>query len=278
VQYYAGAWRTFGTTSGGLATKELLPANYSFRMTYAYGSIDKQQDIGTNPSVVFATTNAAVQLKNSLGSLMDQGAVQYYAGAWRTFGTTSGGVAGKELLPANYSFRMTYAYGSYDKQQDIGANPTVVFTTVNAIVQLKNSLGNLMDQGTVQYYAGAWRPFGATAGGSVSKELLPANYSFRMTSDYVSSDKQQDIGANPTVLFATVLCTIRVKNGQGQPVNNATVSYYAGAWRQIGLTANGEITKELLPATLSFRAAYGGTQRDVQQNIGTNPVVEIIMP
>jgi hypothetical protein len=274
VQYYSGAWRQFGTTVNGTANKELLPNNYSFRMTYAYASKDKQQDVGTNPTVVFQTINAVVQLQNSQGALIDQGTAQYYSGAWREFGTTSNGVANKELLPNNYSFRMTYAYASKDKQQDIGANPTVVFQTVNAAVQLKNSQGTLIDQGTVQYYSGAWRTFGTTTNGTANKELLPNNYSFRMMYEYVSLDKSQDLSTNNTVDFSTVLCTIRVKNTQNQPVDSATASYYSGAWRQIGNTINGEITKELLPVNLTFRIKYGTQQQDKQQNLSTNTVVE----
>jgi hypothetical protein len=279
VQYYSGAWRDLGTTTNGVANKELLPNNYSFRMTYAYASKDKQQDIGTNPIVIFQTVNAAVQLQNSQGSLVDQGTVQYYSGAWRDFRTTTNGVATKELLPNNYSFRMTYAYASKDKQQDISTNATVVFQTVNAAVQLQNSQGVLMpaplgDQGTVQYYSGAWRDLGTTLNGVAKKELLPNNYSFRMTYEYVSLDKAQDISTNNTVSFSTVLCTIQVKNSQNQLVNNALASYYSGAWRQIGNTVNGEVTKELLPVNLSFRVKYGTQQQDKQQNLSTNNVVE----
>ncbi len=278
VQYYSGAWRSFGTTTNGIANKELLPNNYSFRMTYAYASKDKQQDIGANATVVFQTVNAAVQLKNSQGNLIDQGTVQYYSGAWRSFGTTANGVANKELLPNNYSFRMTYAFASKDKQQDIGTNPTVVFQTVNAAVQLKNSQGSLIDQGTVQYYSGAWRSFGTTSGGAANKELLPNNYSFRMTHEYISMDKSQDISTNNTVSFSTVLCTVRVKNSQNQPVDNAQASYYSGAWRQIGNTVNGEVTKELLPVNLTFRVKSGTVQQDKAQNLSTNNVVEFSLP
>jgi hypothetical protein len=277
VQYYAGAWRVFGTTSSGIASKELLPGSYSFRMTYASGSNDKQQDIGSNPAVTFQTAAASVQLQNSQGTLIDQGTVQYYAGAWRTFGTTSGGVATKELLPATYSFRMTYAFGSTDKQQNIGTNATVVFQTVAATVRLFNSAGSPLDQGTVQYYSGAWRDFGTTANGTVTKELLPRSYSFRMTHAFVLIDKTQDLASSPTVSFSTVLCTVRVKNAQGQPVNNALTSYYSGAWRQIGSTVNGEVTKELLPVNLTFRASSGGTSQDKAQNLSTNPVVEFVL-
>jgi len=274
VQYYSGAWRELGTTTNGVANKELLPNNYSFRMAYAYASKDKQQDISTNPTVVFQTVNATVQLQNSQGTLIDQGTVQYYSGAWRDLGVTTNGIVAKELLPNNYSFRMTYAYASKDKQQDISTNPTVVFQTVNAAVQLQNSQGTLIDQGTVQYYSGAWRDLGTTTSGIAKKELLPNNYSFRMTYEYVSLDKAQDISTNNTVSFSTVLCTIRVKNSQNQLINNAMTSYYSGAWRQIGNTVNGVITKELLPVNLSFRVKYGTQQQDKQQNLSTNTVVE----
>jgi hypothetical protein len=138
-------------------------------------------------------------------------------------------------------------------------------------------LGNLIDQGTVQYYAGAWRDFGTTANGTATKELLPNNYSFRMSYEFISNDKQQNIGTNNTVTFSTVLCTVKVNNTQGESINNADVKYYAGAWRNIGLTSNGVVTKELLPSNISFRASFGATQQDMTQNISTNNVVEIIL-
>jgi hypothetical protein len=278
VQYYSGAWRDLGTTTNGVANKELLPNNYSFRMSYAFASKDKQQDIGTNATVIFQIVNAVVQLQNSQGNLMDQGTVQYYSGAWRDLGTTTNGVVTKDLLPNTYSFRMNYAFASKDKQQDIGTNATVVFQTVNAAIQLKNSLGNLIDQGTVQYYSGAWRDLGTTTNGIANKELLPNSYSFRMTYEYVSLDKAQDITTNNTVSFSTVLCTIRVRNSQNQLVDNAQASYYSGAWRVIGNTVNGDVTKELLPVNLSFRVKYGTQQIDKQQNLSTNNLVEFGIP
>ncbi len=277
VQYYSGAWRTFGTTSGGVTTKELLPNSYSFSMTYAYASNNKQQDIGANSTVVFQTVNAVVQLKNSQGNLIDQGTVQYYSGAWRTFGATSGGVTSKELLPNSYSFMMNYAYASNTKQQDLNSNPTVVFQTVNTTVQLKNSQGSLMDAGTVQYYSGAWRTFGTTTNGAVSLELLPNSYQFSMTYAYVSNNKTQDVGSNNTVIFSTVLATVNVINTQNNPVNNAVVTYYSGAWRQFGNTVNGNATKELLPASLQFRAQSGSVSQNKTQDLSANPVVVITL-
>jgi hypothetical protein len=274
VQYYSGAWLTLGTTTNGIATKELLPNNYSFRMNYASASKDKQQDITTNPIVVFQTVKAQVQLQNSQGTLIDTGIVQYYSGSWLLLGTTTNGTATKELLPNSYSFRMNYAYASKDKQQDISTNPTIIFQTVNMAVQLKNSHGALLDTGTVQYYSGAWRSFGTTVNGTATKELLPNSYSFRMTYAYISLDKTQDLSSNATVSFSTVLCTIEVKNPQNQLVDSALASYYSGAWRQIGNTVGGVITRELLPVSLSFRVKYGTQQIDKTQNLSTNNLVE----
>jgi len=180
----------------------------------------------------------------------------------------------KELLPNNYTFRMSYGFASSDKAQNIGTNPTVIFQTVNTTVQLKDSQNNLIDEGTVQYYSGGWRSFGITANGVVSKELLPNNYSFRMTYEFISKDIAQNIGTNNTVSFSTVLCTVRVRDAQGNLVNGADAKYYSGAWREIGLTTNGIITKELLPANLSFRVIYNSVQKDKTQDISTNNLVE----
>lgn len=281
VQYYAGAWRPFGTTVNGVATKELLPVNYSFRMTYGFAGKDTAQDLSQNQTVTFTTVKTQVQLKNSENNPLDQGTVQYYAGAWRPFGTTSNGITAKELLPNSYSFRMTYGFAGNDKVQHTGSNPFVTFNTVKAQVQLKNSSGSFLDTGTVQYYAGAWRSFGSTANGLATKELLPNAYSFRMTYANISNDSLFTIGVGSPLVFSTVPATINVKNLQNYPVNNATVSYYAGApngagWRTIGATSSsGEITKELLPASIPFRAKSGMVTQDKTQHIGANPQVNI---
>jgi hypothetical protein len=172
---------------------------------------------------------------------------------------------------------MTYAYASRDKQQDVSANPSVEFQTTSAVVKLRNSQSAPIDLGTVQYYAGAWRNFGTTSNGMTTKELLPNSYSFRMTSDGVSMDLVQDLGINPEVTFSTILCTARVMDSQRQLLTGAQVSFYAGAWRMMGTTVNGEVKKELLPANLSLRATYGTKQQDKVQNLAVNPIVEFTL-
>lgn len=79
-------------TSGGETRKELLPASYTFAMTYAGGRVQKVQDVAVNPVVGFRT-----------GAVLSDSATcsSFYATGWRPF------TQGIELLPGTYSFRFT---------------------------------------------------------------------------------------------------------------------------------------------------------------------------
>jgi len=277
VKYYSGGWRTFGTTSGGIAVKELLPKSYKFRLTYAHASNDLTQDVDDNETVVFQTVPVQVELRDSQNQLMDEGTVKYYSGGWRTFGNTSGGVVEKELLPNAYKFRMTFAYASNDMTQNIEDNPLVSFQTIQATVELRDSQNQLMDEGTVKYYSGGWRDFDATSGGIAEKELLPNSYKFRMTYAYASEDRTQDLSENETVTFSTVRTTVTVKDAQGNHIDGAVVKYYSGGWRNYGTTSGGIAEKELLAKSYKFRATYSGSSRDVIQDVSVNPDVEIVL-
>jgi len=226
-----------------------------------------------------SSPNLLVNLKNSLGNQIPASNVMYYEGSWKDAVNNGDGTFTVITTKPTVSIRMFYEYANQTVHNVPAQNNTYTFTTVNAAVELRNSLGNLIDEGTVQYYAGAWRSFGTTVNGVVYKELLPINYSFRMTYEYVPLDKQQDISTNSTVTFSTVLCTVKVTKANGQPLSGANTKYYSGAWRDIGLTnTNGEAIKELLPKNLSFRATSGNVNKDKQQDIGVNNLVEIQLP
>jgi 6-phosphogluconolactonase (cycloisomerase 2 family) len=166
VKYYASTWQTFGSgcTSGGQVTMELLPASYTFAMTYAGAQIEKTQNISSMSTITFQTTKATMLLVNSSGNPLDTGTVQYYATTWQTFGSgsTSGGQVTMELLPASYTFAMTYAGGRTQLTENISTATTVVFQT-----------GSVHSLTCVSYYAGSWLPF------TDMMQILPGTYTFR---------------------------------------------------------------------------------------------------
>jgi len=113
--------------------------------------------------VLFQTARVTVQLRDSTGTALDTGTVQYYSGGWLDIGSTSGGNISKELLPLTYSFSMNYAYGRQEKSQNVAVNPTVLFQTG----KIHSNSGSCS-----QYYASEWRTF------NQDQELLPLTYTF----------------------------------------------------------------------------------------------------
>ncbi|NPE30899.1 hypothetical protein HNV12_23690 [Methanococcoides sp. SA1] len=251
VKYYSEGWNDFGTTDDkGQVKKELPLGTYKFRMTYDNASSDISQDIGTDPTVVFSTVNTTVELKDSTGNLMDAGSVKYYSGGWYDFGTTTDGNVSRELLPNRYTFNMNYEHASRDISQDIGTDATVVFSTVNTTVELRDSTGDLMDTGVVKYYSGGWYDFGTTTDGIVSRELLPNRYRFFMTYEYTSDDISQDTGTDPTVAFST---------GNVFSDSGTCTHYYSVGWQVF--TNN----MEMLPG--SYKFSFSDEMPDTYYNI-----------
>ena len=254
-------------------SKSLPNKSYTFAMNYEGTYKEKVQNTGTDAVVVFQTVNVKIQLKNSQGNLIDSGNVKYYAGSWRTVGDTSSGEISKELLPGSYTFGMTYEGTHKEKVQNTGTDAVVVFQTVNVKIQLKNSQGNLIDSGNVKYYAGSWRTVGDTSSGEISKELLPGSYTFGMSYEGTYNEKVQNTGTNAVVIFQSVNVKVQLKDGQGNLIDSGNVKYYAGSWRTIGNTSGGEINKELLSGTYTFRMTYGGTTKESLNNITTNQTI-----
>jgi len=237
-------------------TMNLAPATYNVR----FGNYVRNITVSSAADVVKSA--ALVLLTKSDGATLTGGKVYVQDDTTWTYlgGTDASG--GKFILfdglVGTKDFAMTYAYGRQEKSQNLAANSIVLFNTAIVSVQLENSSGALAGAAKVQYFAdGAWRAMGTTVNGLLTKELLPVSYPFALTYAYQRAEKTQDIGANAVVAFATVPVTVQLKNSSGVLFGNAAAQYYAGdAWRAMGTTATGLLTKELLPASYNLALTY----------------------
>ncbi|NOU71124.1 hypothetical protein GC098_06725, partial [Paenibacillus sp. LMG 31458] len=146
VSYYDGGWKDFGTTdASGSVSKTLPNKSYTFSMKYEGTIKEKVQNTGADAVIAFQTVKVKLQLKDSQGNPLDVGSASYYAGNWRTIGTTSGGEISKELLPGSYTFDMTYEGTHKEKEQNTETDAVIAFQTVKVKLQLKDSQGNPLD-------------------------------------------------------------------------------------------------------------------------------------
>ncbi len=140
-------------------------------------------------------------------------------------------------------------------------------------VVLKDSALGPLDPGFAEYYDGAWKPFGTTAGGVVIGELPPRTYPIRLRYGSATASAKQDVGVNPLVVFQTVKATVRLIGSFGSPLNPDVIEYYTGAWTGLGPIVDGAASRELLPGTYSFRIKLGSVTASAKQDIGTNNTV-----
>jgi hypothetical protein len=150
----------------------LSPGTYTFQITYAGASQQVSQDVSKNPNVAFKTTLVTVTLVSSANAQLSGGA-QYYAGAWKTFGSGTT-PASMELLSSTYTFQISYAGASQQISQNVATSPSVVFKTILVTVKIQSSTTTELS-GSAQYYAGGWKTF------TQDMELLPGTYTFRFS-------------------------------------------------------------------------------------------------
>jgi hypothetical protein len=270
AKYYASGWKTFGT--GETSTSmELLPNNYKFKVYYKGGSMQKSQEVGVDPNVVFETVQVTMDLKSSDGmDLLPSDDAKYYASGWKQFGNGITSTS-MELLPNNYKFKVYYLGGSKQKTQDIGTDPNVIFNTELVTMNLFSSTGATLNSDDAKYYAGGWKQFD-TGITPASIELLPNNYKFKIYYQGGSKQKSQDIGTDPNVIFETDLVTMNLVSSTGATLNSDDAKYYAGGWKQFD-TGVTPASIELLPNNYKFKVYYQGGSKQKTQDIGTDPDV-----
>lgn len=200
AEYYANGWQNFPliTPGGGL---ELLPQNYPFRVHYAGGSSMKSQDINADPNVGFQTVAVTMQLKDSRGNDLASSNAIYSDGSWMQFGD---GITTEtiELLPSEYKFRVLYAGAIMDRDQNVGEDATVNFTTVPVTLNVYDDNLNVVEGYDATYSFAGSIPFGDGLSPEVV-ELLPVTYTFSVMYDGEELVKSQNSALNPNVKFTS---------------------------------------------------------------------------
>ena len=95
LSYYAGGWKTFGTgsTSGGSASMELLPQTTGVSFAMVLNGTRQQKsnwDMVANPTVPFQAAAVNINYIGADCNPVSGASTYYYAGSWRTMGTTDG--------------------------------------------------------------------------------------------------------------------------------------------------------------------------------------------
>ncbi|PYI53340.1 DUF4962 domain-containing protein [Paenibacillus flagellatus] len=172
----------------------------------------------------------------------------------------------------------TMRYRSTDLAGNVEAAQSLAFTLDLSVVrvQLKDSQGNPLSGGVVQYYDGAWNELGVTdATGTAMKALPDKSYTFHVLYEGNTQQKTHNTATNAEVLFQTVQAKVRLNDSSGSPLGSGEVSYYGPAgWQPFGTVSGGEAVKELLAGAYTFSISYEGTSSQKSQHIGTAPIVQ----
>ena len=226
ASYYLNGWQNIPdpTNADGKLLYAIpgLTKTYSLKMSWA-GYTQQLSNVNVtlpaNTPVIFRTIPVVAHLQNSQQGALEGGEVEYYASGWKPLGMTdSQGNAGPvELLPGTYSFRLSFrGYTQQQSNVNIAATNPVVFQTVAMQVHFKNSVGNPLAGGEVQYYASGWKPFGETGsdGNTPVLELLPGTYSFKLA--YAGYTQQKSgvniaLPANIPLEFQTLAMVVRLE-------------------------------------------------------------------
>jgi probable HAF family extracellular repeat protein len=257
VYYADGQWVYLGATDWDGKIVHAFPeetTNLKIRLSYGGRAQEITQNIQVNPIFTFRTLRAVTVLQDSSGEGIQGGGVAYSAGSWWSFGvgtTDANGEVSTELLPGTYTIRMTWGGRSKYIEQDVGTR--VVFQTQLALVKLLNSTGAGLSNAQITYSAGSWWPFGVTDGnGEARKELLPGDYTVRMSRGGISKDKTLTVGTPLEFQTGSVVS------------DSGTCTFYAGgSWRPF------TNQMELLPNSIKFRFKDGTPDTYYSINAGT---------
>lgn len=160
--------------------------------------------IAAGPCVPAGCDNFQVNLKDSNGDVLAGGSLEYREGGgsgWQAATEISDGLFCIDTDRSQIGLRMTYG-PQVQKEGGVPTNSDYTFQTVNVTVALEDA-GTPVDGGTVEYTSDGWHSFGTTGDdgtGSVSQEMLPLQYTFKMTYDGDKENKTELISSGNNLI------------------------------------------------------------------------------
>jgi len=141
------------------------------------------------------------------------------------------------------------------------------------IINLLNSQNQPLTGGTLKYYEGGWREAMNNGDGTFRVETDLETVKLRMTYAHASVDMTDVTVNGGPVTFQTVPVQVELQDSQNQLMDEGSVKYYSGGWREFGSATGGIAEKELLQNSYKFRMTYGFASNDKTQNISIDPAV-----
>ena len=196
-------------------------------------------------------TTVTVTLLDSTGNGLEGGIVTYYyKSAWHTAGTTGpdgtlavvvDGTAGDITFATRYLGAIQQL-----SKQDLASTSAVLFQTVPFTLTLVDHNGDPLSGGTASFYTQSWQTIGTTgADGTVTKELLPVSYGFRMS--YKGSSEQRNQVTATSTGFQTGLLTSE---------SGSVKEFWTTSWQAFPVDG-----VELLPSEVTLRMTDKSTRK-----------------
>ena len=178
----SGPYADFGDgalDANGTETMEVLPLRHRFRLTYQACTQEKQQNVGSDPVVVYQTHLVTVELRDGNGDLiLDSDAIIRYqpgsSGSYMDFGDgmlDADGDEEMEVLPRRHRYRMTYNGETKEQQSD--STPVTFYSTIFAApMALRNYL---LPNFPNPFNPETWIPYGLGEDADVSIKIHSAS-------------------------------------------------------------------------------------------------------
>ena len=274
VSYYFSGWQPYGVTGAdGRVALDLPDGTYTFRIEYAGASLQKAQNIATDPLVVFATRDVTVRLQDSAGNPLDPGVADYYAGGWKAFGSTASGEVHRGAAADDLHLRDEPRRGSPSEGAECRHRSAGRLRDPRRHRAAPGQRGQPARPGSRRLLRRRLEGFRQHRQRRGASGVLPTTYTFAMSHAGARLQKAQNVATDPLVVFATRDVTVRLRDSAGNPLDPGVADYYAGGWKAFGSTASGEVHRELLPTTYTFAMSHAGARLQKAQNVATDPLV-----